>query len=117
MTKLYIYQIPRETYFEDRRKKHDPKYVRRTWHTEWETTDYNEILEYIQGDTVVLPSGLCIEKRNGAEPVYRVLEQTVVLQEGECVSPYDDCQAEIEAQVVESLKLKLKDLPRELTVE
>jgi len=97
MTKLYLYETPREHYLGDRRRKHDPKYVARTWHTQFETTDYNEILEYINGQTVVKwecdDTGAIIdgtEEYNTPDPVYRVLEQTVVVQEGELVSPYHD---------------------------
>lgn len=90
MTKLYLYQIPRETYIADRRRAYDPNYLRRTWYTQFDTTDYNEILEYINGQTVVDWHSDGTEVYNTPDPVYRVLEQTVVVQEGELVSPYDD---------------------------
>lgn len=100
ITKLYIYQIPRDFYHADRRKKHDPKYLSRRWETHFETTDYNEILEYINGMTVVIEDSDGTEHCNTPDPVYRVLEQTVVVQEGQLVSPYDDFQKEVEKELL-----------------
>jgi hypothetical protein len=94
MDKLYLYQTPRETYYADRRKAYDPKYVSRTWQTQFNTTDYNEILEYINGQTVVGWDADGTEHYNEIDPIYRVLEQTVVVQEGELVSPFDDLRKE-----------------------
>jgi len=94
MDKLYLYQTPDENYIADRRRKYDPNYLRRTWRTVFNTTDYNEILEHINGQTVVGWDADGTKHYNKVDPIYRVLEQTVVVQEGELVSPYDDFQKE-----------------------
>lgn len=101
MTKVYIYQTPLETYHADRRKAHDPKYLRRTWYTDFETEDYNEILEYINGQCIVTydEDDNPLEY-NTPEPVYRVLEQNIVVQEGELVSPYDIFQKQLEEKML-----------------
>lgn len=102
--KTYQYQIPREQYMGDRRKAHDPKRVHTFWDTQFETTDYNEIEQLIEGKfpEVWKEDGTPIY--NEKDDVYRVTVTDVVKQQGEIHSAWDEWQDWINRQIVSEAK-------------
>lgn len=102
MTKYYyeVQQI-RQTYHHDKRKAYEEKYVRRRWETIWDTEDFNEITDWINGQGIEGWNSDGSPRFQSAPNHYRILRYEIIDQKGECVSPFDDaweqCQNSIKA--------------------